>query len=178
MNSFIEWLEKLNASDTRVRAILRRSLAFRPGTYFWAAPYVEPFLKNEENQRRREIYYLVAGLWALHWREDRDDILVSIGSACGALDRENRKKMSVSDPSKLTSTERRFINFLDADHDQLPHRLRQMVSLLKNQPIDFGEMLKRLMYWDDDLKRSQNAWARDFYRTLNNEKNIEMETSE
>ncbi|NOX98274.1 MAG: type I-E CRISPR-associated protein Cse2/CasB [Verrucomicrobia bacterium] len=168
MNSFIEWLEKLNASDTRVRAVLRRSLSFKPGTYFRAAPYVEPFLKNEENEWRREIYYLVAGLWALHWREGRSEQPPSLGKASATHQLATNS----------ASTERRFIALLDADHDQLPHRLRQMVSLLKDQPIDFGEMLKRLMYWDDDLKRSQNAWARDFYRTLNNEKNTEMETSE
>ncbi len=168
MNNFIERLERLNASDTRVRAILRRSLAFKPGTFFQAAPYVEHLLKNEENQRRREIYYLVAGLWALHWREDRGEQSPSLGKASAAHQLATNS----------ASTERRFITLLDADHDQLPHRLRQMVSLLKDQPIDFGEMLKRLMYWDDDLKRSQNAWARDFYRTLNNEKNTEMETSE
>ncbi len=170
MSNFIDWLEKLSVSDTRVRAILRRSLAFKPGTFFQAAPYVEPFLKNEDNQRKRETYYLVAGLWALHWRENRDEFLVSIGAACGTLDRENRKRMSVSDPGKLTSTEKRFMALLDSDYEQLPHRLRQMVALLKEQPIDFGDMLKRLLYWNEDLKRSQNTWARDFYRSLNKEK--------
>ena len=168
MNSFIEWLEKLNASDTRVRAVLRRSLAFKPGTYFQAAPYVEPFLKNEENQRRREAYYLVAGLWALHWRKGRCGEPLSLGKASATHQLA----------TKSASTERRFITVLDADQDQLPHRLRQMVALLKEQPIDFGDMVKRLLYWDDELKRSQNSWARDFYRTLNNEKNTEMETSE
>lgn len=31
MSGLIEWLEKLNESDTKVRAVLRRSLAFGPG---------------------------------------------------------------------------------------------------------------------------------------------------
>ena len=67
------------------------------------------------------------------------------------------------------STEHRFINLLDADSDQLPHRLRQMIALLKDHPIDFEALLKGLLYWNDDQKRSQNAWARDFYRTMNAE---------
>jgi CRISPR system Cascade subunit CasB len=54
---------------------------------------------------------------------------------------------------------------LDADSDQLPHRLRQMIALLKKQAIDFDNLLKGLLYWNDDQKRTQNAWARDFYRT-------------
>ncbi len=36
-----------------------------------------------------------------------------------------------------TSTERRFITLLDADPDQLPNRLRQMVALLKDYNLDF-----------------------------------------
>jgi CRISPR system Cascade subunit CasB len=62
-----------------------------------------------------------------------------------------------------------LISLLDADHDQLPHRLRQMVALLKEQPIDFDALLTGLLYWDDDQKRTQNTWARDFYRTLSHE---------
>lgn len=33
MSGFIEWLESLNKKDTRVRAVLKRSLAFDPGAY-------------------------------------------------------------------------------------------------------------------------------------------------
>ena len=33
MNGFIEWLEGLNEKDTKVRAVLRRSLAFDPGEF-------------------------------------------------------------------------------------------------------------------------------------------------
>jgi CRISPR system Cascade subunit CasB len=68
--------------------------------------------------------------------------------------------------SGSTSTERRFITLLDADRDQLPHRLRQMIALLKEQPIDFDALLAGLLYWNDDQKRTQNTWARDFYRNL------------
>ena len=71
MSGFIEWLEGLNEKDTKVRAVLRRSLAFDPGAFVPAYPYVEPFLKGEDNPWRREIFYLVAGIWAAHWREGR-----------------------------------------------------------------------------------------------------------
>ena len=71
MRRFIEWLEGLNQKDTKVRAVLRRSLAFDPGTFVPAYPYVEPFVKDESNSWRREMHYLVAGLWAAHWQEGR-----------------------------------------------------------------------------------------------------------
>lgn len=166
MSGFIEWLEKLNAKDTKVRAVLRRSLAFVPGTFPGAYPYVEPFLRDEENLWRREVYYLVAGLWAQHWCNGRSDTEIPIGLACAEYENEKRKKLSPTERQNVTSTEKRFIAFLDADSDQLPYRLRQMVAILKDQNIDFEALLKGLLSWNDDQKRTQNAWARDFYRNL------------
>jgi len=163
MIGLIEWLEKLSEKDTKVRAVLRRSLAFDPGKFVPAYPYVEPFIKDEANIWRREVYYLVAGLWAAHWREGRSNAPMKIGNASAM----HQKK------SGSTSTERRFVSLLDADSDQLPHRLRQMVALLKDQPIDFENLLKGLLFWNDDQKRTQNAWARDFFRSLNHEMDTE-----
>jgi CRISPR system Cascade subunit CasB len=155
MSGFIEWLESISKRDSKVRAVLRRSLAFDPGAYVPAYPYVEPFIKDENKSWRREMFYLVAGLWAAHWREGQRDQPMSLGKACAAY------QMA----SGSTSTERRFITMLDADSDQLPQRLRQMIALLKEQAIDFNDLLKGLLYWNDDQKRTQNTWARDYYRT-------------
>lgn len=172
MSGFIEWLEDLNSRDTKVRAVLRRSLAFEPGTFPAAYPYVEPFVKDAGDGWQREIHYLVAALWAMHWREGRGADSVNIGKACAAH----------SEQSKSTSIERRFVSLLDADRDQLPYRLRQLVALLKDQPIDFDALLKGLKYWNDERKGTQNGWARDFYRHVNhetyNESNLSEETAE
>lgn len=178
MSRFIDRLENLNANDTKVRAVLRRSLAFEPGQYVAAYPYVEPFVKNENNSWRRELHYLVAGLWAMHWWEDHSGTPMPIGKACAVFDSEKRKAMGTDEQQKLTSTEKRFITLLDADGDQLPHRLRQMVALLKEQPIDFGHLLAGLLYWNDDRKRTQNSWARDFYRNLNHKSETEPTSQE
>jgi CRISPR system Cascade subunit CasB len=182
MSEFIGWLGKLNEQDTRVRAVLRRGLAFDPGQFVHAYPYVEPFVKNEGNSWRREMHYLVASLWAAHWREGRIEAPMPIGKACAIFDNEKRKKMSLDERRKTTSTERRFVTLLDADPDQLPHRLRQMIALLKEQDIDFDALLNGLLAWNDEQKRTQNTWARDFYRTLNhdisNQQPTEAETTE
>ncbi len=154
MNAFIEWLESLNEKDTRARAVLRRSLAFDPGSFAAAYPYVEPFLKEEDNAWKREMFYLVAGLWAAHWREGRSGTPLSIGRSCAVY----------RDTNNSASTERRFVTLLDADSDQLPQRLRQMIAILTDQPIDFASLLKGLLFWNDYRKSTQNAWARDFYR--------------
>lgn len=80
--------------------------------------------------------------------------------------------------SGSTSTERRFITLLDADTDQLPHRLRQLTALLKEQTIDFDALLQGLLFWNDDQKRTQNTWARDFYRSLTSGTETEATTEE
>jgi CRISPR system Cascade subunit CasB len=157
MSGLIAWLEQLNESDNKVRAVLRRSLAFDPGQHIPAFPYVESFLKGEQTGWRREMHYLVAALWAAHWREGRTGAASSLARACAAHQLK----------SGSASTERRFISLLDADPEQLPHRLRQMVALLGEQSIDFDALLSDLLGWNRDDKRIQNAWARDFYRTLN-----------
>jgi CRISPR system Cascade subunit CasB len=155
MSAFIDWLEDLNARDSRVRAVLRRSLAFEPGRFAPAYPYVEPFVKDERNEWRRSMHYLAAGLWAAHWREGRTGQPMSIGKACAAHQAA----------SNSASTEQRFIALLDADTDQLPHRLRQMMALLKDQSLDYDSLLTGLVRWNDDRKTIQNTWARDFYRS-------------
>ena len=164
MTEFIEWLEGLNRKDTKVRAVLRRSLAFDPGCYPPAYPYVEPFVKNEDDAWRREMHYLVAGLWASHWREGRTEKSLPLGTACA-------RHQAAGGSS---STEQRFITLLDADDAQLPHRLRQMIALLKDEAVDFGALLGSVLYWNDDRKRTQHAWARDFYRTLDTETGNEL----
>lgn len=157
MSGFIAWLEDMNARDTKVRAVLRRSLAFAPGTHIPAYPYVEPFLKGEAEGWRRQVHYLVAGLWAAHWREGRSESSTSLAKACA----QHQIK------SGSASTERRFIHLLDSDSEQLPYRLRQMVALLKDQSIDFQALLDDLLYWNSPNKCKQSDWARAFYRTLN-----------
>lgn len=167
MSGFIKRLEGFNAKDTKVRAVLRRSLSHDPGAYVPAYPYVEPHIKNEENQSRREAYYLVAGLWAMHMGDGPLGAPMSIGSACAAY----------HTASGSTSIEARFITLLDADRDQLPHRLRQMVALLKEYAIDFDDLLNGLLYWDNDHRRTQHKWARDFYRNINDTEPATKETS-
>jgi len=156
MSGFVEWLESLNQRDSKARVVLRRSLAFEPGAYPAAFPYVEPFLAAEESQTRRTAYYLVAGLWAQHWRHGRGPT-VSLGKAAA--------NYFIASQSK--STETRFITLLDADEEQLPYRLRQMAALLKDQSIDFESVLKGLISWNNETKWVQIAWAKDFYKSSN-----------
>jgi CRISPR system Cascade subunit CasB len=165
MSEYIAWLEDINARDTKVRAV-RRSLAFDPGTHIPAFPYVEPFLKGEAEGWRRQMHYLVGGLWGAHWREDQTEAKVKLAVAIARYDLERRKSLSADDRRKPTSTEKRFISLLDADEEQLPHRLRQIVALLKEHPIDFQILLADLLRWRFEDTDVQMKWAKDYYRTL------------
>ena len=96
----------------------------------------------------------MAGLWAQH-RGDGNPEGRSLGAACAAY--ATSKKGS-------DSPERRFITLLDADRDQLPHRIRQMLALLKGFALDWDGLLRDLLGWTIPEKPVQNRWARDFYR--------------
>lgn len=170
MNAYLDWLEEMNKRDSRVRAVLRRSLAFNPGAFPAAFPYVEPFLTEDVSAWRRRVHYLVAGLWATHWKAERSGGIQPVGKAAALHQLA----------SGSASTERRFIALLDADADELPYRLRQMVTLLKEQVIDFDALLTDLLRWQSPDKRTQNQWARQFYRTLQKNTDLpeESETEE
>ena len=66
--SFVAHLEQLNQRDRGALAVLRRSLAFEPGAYPPAYPFVERFVSPERHARdaSRLALYIVAGLYALH----------------------------------------------------------------------------------------------------------------
>lgn len=149
---FINYLNKLKEQKvwTRVRAALRRSLAFEPGAYPAAFPFVEPWVAEQEGWRR-EVVYLVAGLYAL-----KDGAHVDQRSLAQAL----REAMEARGSGSI---EKRFLALLDADRDQIPHRLRQAVGLVEGG-LDFVKLLRDLRYWFDDPRRHvQSRWARDFY---------------
>jgi len=162
MSAYLDWLENINKQDGRVRAMLRRSLAFDPGAFPAAYPYVEPFLKDEDGHWRRQVHYLVAALWATHWKAGRTGSIQPIGKAAALHQLASRS----------VSTERRFVTLLDADADELPYGLRQMVTLLKEQALDFDALLDDLLRWQSPDKRIQNLWARQFYRTLHKDTDL------
>ena len=50
--------------------------------------------------------------------------------------------------------------------------------MLKDYPLDFEALLTGLLYWNDDRKRTQNAWARDFYQNMKDELEAEPTSEE
>lgn len=148
---FLEWLEALKGKKAwrPARAALRRSLAFPPGAYPKAMPYVEPFVREEG--WKREAHYLVAALYAL-----KDGAHQEGRTLARALREKARKSNSV---------EKRFQALLDADRDQIAFRLRQAVALVEGG-LDFAQLLADLVKWFDfEGLRVRARWAREFYGT-------------
>lgn len=156
-------IERLYGLDRRGLAVLRRSLAYEPGTFPAAYPYVESYVRHESE---RTPYYLLAGLYALYERAESERGSTPTGTrrstlGSAAADLYERKE-------KSPSIESRFIALLDADEEQLPNRLRQMVSLLRSESIsiDWQRLLDDLRWWSFPERTVQQRWARDFYRAV------------
>jgi len=150
--TFIRYLEDLKEGRkwTQARAVLRRSLAFPPGAYPPTFPFVEPFTSDSEGWQR-EAYYLTAGLYAL-----KDGRHQSERTLARALREERDKRNSAS-------IEGRFLGLLDADSDQVAHRLRYTVNLVEGG-LDFVRLLVDLWSWFRPDRVVQARWAREFYR--------------
>jgi CRISPR system Cascade subunit CasB len=147
-DSFFKFLEGL---DPGGRAILRRSLSCPPGTWPASFPYVEPWVRNRYPWER-SMAYLVAGLSA-----------ASRGSA--GADDLGRAVAKLRSSTGSGSVESRFIALLDADAEQLPHRLRQMTTLMSSHGIapDWARLRRDLDRWLHPDRIVQQRWARSFY---------------
>lgn len=195
---FIQRLRRLGQRDLGGVAILRRSLGAEPGADVRAYPFVEPYLPSEYPWTRTA-YYLVAGLWAS----------VNTASVLAAAPDEDEERAAPSTDAptepvpptepvqrdrrsfghavatlylqrgKVESVEQRFIALLDADEEQLPYRLRQMVQLVKADEgirIHWARLLDDLLDWNHPERYVQRRWARAFYRTVNAARATDEET--
>jgi len=152
-NAFFARLGALAERDSAVVATLRRSVAFEPGSFSPAFPIVEPVVAGLSDRRRR-LYYLAAGLWALGQRRSSGAPV----SLPRALHRVGKGRDS-------SSIELRFTALLDSDEDELPHRLRQAVSLVSADQIaiDWPQLLTDLIGWGSDARYVQQRWARAYW---------------
>ena len=160
-DNFIQHLGKLQ-DNLGAMAALRHSLAFNPGAYPPAYPFVERFVRQDAHARdaSRLALYIVASLFALHPQKSSPSLAGGLGSL-----------MRVR---KSDSIEKRFIALLGADPENLPNYLRQSVSLLAadGKGLNYSQLLDDIsvwmnpvaeLEWRDDIRQ---RWARDFYQTI------------
>ncbi|EHY79333.1 type I-E CRISPR-associated protein Cse2/CasB [Stutzerimonas stutzeri] len=155
--TFIAHLIALKERDRGALAALRHSLAFEPGCYPRAFPYVERFAGEATHERdaRRLALYAVAGLFARHPHQQAQSFATALGELMA-----RRQSPSI---------EGRFIALLGANAENIVEYLRQGVSLLAADDIgcDYALLLDDLSHWlnpNADPSRLRQRWARDFYR--------------
>ena len=59
--------------------------------------------------------------------------------------------------------QKRFIDLLDTDEAELPFKLRQAITLIEGQDLDWVLLLKHLNNWNDADRWVQKQWARGFW---------------
>jgi len=153
---FIGYLETLEArKDRGVLAALRRCLAFDPEEFVDPRPYryLGPFLEGSPWEQRA--YWLTAGLYAFH-PTDRPgtDTALDLPTALARLYQDGQEAI-----------EARFRALLEAAPDQLPDRLRRVVSIVRSKGLrlDYRALLRDLLAWGHPRRRVQRRWARAFY---------------
>lgn len=169
--SFIHYLIVQKEQNRGAFAYLKRSLSFKPGSYPSVYPYVERFVGNDRHADDpwRKALYLTAALFALHPEHEPK---VSFAEAFGELAKQRKN-------AGIESIEKRFITLLGAEPESLPTLLRQALSLLAStgNGFDFSRLLKDISRWLDPINhegrdRLRQRWARDFYKMLEDKKEI------
>lgn len=121
----------------------------------------------------QETYFLLATLYALTTRGSdarRPGGGVSLGLALRALRQEQLAATGRNADDKI-SLDRRVAALLDADAEQLPFRLRQIVRLVHShdQQLDWSKLLRDLLNWEHPKRFVQPRWAREYYVGTSNE---------
>ncbi|KKN15997.1 hypothetical protein LCGC14_0980390 [marine sediment metagenome] len=155
-SKFISFLEDLAKREDRgALAALRRGLQFDPGTCIDMYPYIIPWLQKVKGKWNRDLYYLIASLFAYH----------PSSSTSGNMG-DVFHKISISS-GENNSLEQRFTALLRSNPEDLAIHIRQAVSLAKskNIPINWHELFYDLKRWPYESSfPSYERWANSFWK--------------
>ena len=168
IHPFINYLYSLADGSRRgALADLRRGLSEPPGTAPEMFPYVTRWIPEEARSTWKEsVYYLVAGLFAYY--QSGSGTVGKQKLTAGNLGDHCRR--AAQEKQCSDSFEKRFTALLNANTEDLPVLLRQMVSLLKSSdvPINWNRLFKDLQYWNTESRFVQRQWANGFWSYQSN----------
>lgn len=149
----LESMASENSPDRGNLARLRKGLQDPVETY----PIILPYLRADASNREVDIYATLASLFASHPKPGH------IGNF--------GKHMKYAAGENIEATERRFVNLLRANVEDLPLLLRQAVSFLRSKDIavNWEQLRKDLLAWDHPNRYAQKQWARGFWGHQNKE---------
>ncbi|MGB3544037.1 type I-E CRISPR-associated protein Cse2/CasB, partial [Rubrivirga sp.] len=107
-----------------------------------------------------DAYLLVAALYALQASGSGESRGARDKTSFGGSARWLRREMGVGQES----LDRRFGALLEARRSDLPHRLRQIVTLMSTRAVGvrYDQLLRDVTAWDDG-RDVQRRWARDYW---------------
>jgi CRISPR system Cascade subunit CasB len=160
---FVAQLERLErdgdrATLAKLRRGLGKPLGFAPERDGW----VIARLPDSLSDRALEAYCLIASLFALHPQSGGTR---SLAASFASWHEKERQQLGKASGERLDNIDRRFAALLNSDADDLPNRLRHVVSLLKANevPVNWAQLLRDLLYWDDQDRSVQVRWSRHFW---------------
>ena len=161
---FCKWLQGLDAKGDRGRlAALRRGLALGEEQLFLLYSQVPPGFMAKESEAGQKRLLLIAQLFATHpksWPDPGPERRPNLGDSFRLLAEEGE----VPDAVK-----RRFDTLLAAHPADLPHQLRQAISLLRAHEVlvDWPQLLADVGAWSWAGHPVQFAWSRSLYLSNN-----------
>jgi CRISPR system Cascade subunit CasB len=165
-NRFIRYLKNLERRQDRAAlAHLRRGLGKQPKIAMEMYPYLGQFLSHETKPRYENAVFIVAALFAYY-----PDAHGNVGNLGASL----RQLKDDSD-----SIERRFVALLNAEVEELPYYLRQVVGLLRSKEIavNWQTLFEDIQKWSYNDRRVQREWARSFWGNFYKDKKQETENN-
>ncbi len=147
--SYLKGLEK--RQDRAALAHLRRGLGKQPKTAMEMYPYLGQFLSHEPKHGYENAIFIVAALFAYY-----PDAPGNVGNLGASL----RQLKDESD-----GIEKRFVALLNAEAEDLPYYLRQIIGLLKSKDVavSWDQLFKDVQNWNGDKGFVQQNWARSFW---------------
>ncbi len=151
--TYLKGLEK----DRAALAHLRRGLGKPPKTAMEMFPYLGQFLSFETKPRYENAVFIIAALFAYY-----PDAPPNVGNLGASL-------RQLNDDSK--SIEKRFVALLNAEAEDLPYYLRQIIGLLRAKEIavNWQLLFEGVQFWGNDNRRVQRDWARSFWGNFYND---------
>ena len=149
---FIGYLKGLEKRQDRAAlAHLRRGLGKPPKTAMEMFPYLGRFLSHDAKPNYENTVFIVAALFAYY--PDAKNTSGNLGASLREL-KEN------SD-----SIEKRFVALLNAEAEDLPYYLRQIIGLLKSNAVavNWERLFKDVQNWNSDKRFVQQKWAEQFW---------------
>lgn len=152
--SYLKNLEK--RQDRAALAHLRRGLGKPPKTAMEMFPYLGQFLSHDTKQNYENTVFIVAALFAYY--SDAKHTKGNLGASLRELS------------EKSDSIEKRFVALLNAEAEDLPYYLRQIIGLLKSNDVavNWERLFKDVQYWNSDQRFVQQKWAEQFWGSYTN----------